>query len=106
MQVGKYKNKSIQPGYPRPITKEFLGAPEGGIDAALVWGRDGKLYLFKDEFYWNFDLKSNSLVTGPRRITKGWPGVPPYLTAAVRWTNGKSYFFQVCMRGQMTCEMR
>ena len=83
------------PGYPKSIAAEFHGAPEEDIDAALVWGKDGRLYLFKDEFYWNFDLKSKAMVVGPRRITKGWPGVPPYLSAALRWTNGKSYFFQV-----------
>ena len=104
LQVGKYKNKNIQPGYPKPIAEEFPGAPEGDIDAALLWGKDGKLYLFKEEFYWNFDMRSNSLVVGPRRISNGWPGVPPYLSAAVRWTNGKSYFFQVCMRCLPTCQ--
>ena len=83
------------PGYPKSIAAEFRGAPEEDIDAALVWGKDGRLYLFKDKFYWNFDLKSKAMVVGPRRITKGWPGVPPYLSAALRWTNGKSYFFQV-----------
>ena len=88
----------MQPGYPKGIAEEFLGAPEGDIDAALLWGRDENLYLFKGEFYWNFNLKAKSLIVGPRRISKGWPGVPANLSAAVRWTNGKSYFFQVGMQ--------
>ena len=85
----------MQPGYPKPIAEEFLGAPEGDIDAALLWGKDGQLYLFKGEVFWNFNLKFKSLVSGPTRILNGWPGVPAHLTAAARWTNGKSYFFQV-----------
>ena len=39
------------------IKDGFPGIPSN-IDAAFVWGGNGKIYFFKDSKYWKFDPES------------------------------------------------
>ena len=95
-KVHKFLNKKAQRGYPKPVSAAFPGAPiDGGFDAALLWGKNEQLYLFKGALYWKFDFSKKRV--GPRypkSISREWIGVPTNLGAALRWTNGKSYFFR------------
>ncbi|TRY69363.1 hypothetical protein TCAL_07676 [Tigriopus californicus] len=94
-QVGKYFNTDIQPGYPKPISQEFPGAPDRDIDAALLWGKNSQLYLFRGSLYWKYNFDKRTVEDSyPLEINKRWRGVPNNLSAALRWTNGKTYFFK------------
>ena len=44
----------MERGFPRSIESGFPGVPEN-IDAALVWARNNKIYLFKGSRYWKLD---------------------------------------------------
>ena len=94
-QVGKYLNMKIQPGYPKDISTEFPGAPSGNLDAALLWGGNLQVYFFKGSQYWKFNLDKGKVEDFyPKQISKRWGGIPNNLSSAVRWKNGKSYFFK------------
>ena len=82
------------PDYPRQLSKGFPAIP-GDIDAAFVWGGNGKIYFFKGNDYWKFDPeKTPHVQTGkyPRDISL-W-GLPANLDGALQWDNGKTYFFK------------
>ncbi len=94
-RVARFRNLQIEPGYPRLITEEFgPGAPDRDVDAALLWGGNGQLYLFRGGLYWKYNFaKAQVEHSYPRRISGHWRGVPSPLGAAFRWRNGRSYFF-------------
>ncbi len=93
-RVGKFRNMQIEAGYPRPISDVFPGAPDRDVDAALLWGGDGQLYLFRGGLYWKYNFAKRQVEHSyPRRISSGWRGVSSPVGAAIRWRNGKSYFF-------------
>ena len=65
------------------------------IDAAFVWGANGKTYLFKDDMYWRYNEALNSLGVGyPVSINESWVGIPNNIDSAMTWINGKTYFFK------------
>lgn len=79
----------LEPGYPKPLTD--LGLPEDvdHVDAAMVWGHNGKTYLFSGTQYWKFDEEEGRVeLDYPRSIT-AWRGIPPTIDAAFQWTDGK-----------------
>ena len=64
------------------------------MDAALIWGGNGRAYFFKGDKYWRYNELKKSVDPGYPRLTRhGW-GVPNNLDAALQWKNGKSYFFK------------
>eukprot|EP00095_Tigriopus_kingsejongensis_P000775 snap_masked-scaffold67_size430214-processed-gene-1.14 protein:Tk00775 transcript:snap_masked-scaffold67_size430214-processed-gene-1.14-mRNA-1 annotation:"matrix metalloproteinase 1 isoform x2" len=94
-QVGKFFNKAIQPGYPKPISQEFPGGPDRDIDAALLWGKNKQVYFFRGSLYWKFNFDKGTVEDSyPIEIATRWRGVPNNLSAALRWNNGKTYFFK------------
>ena len=45
-QYWKFNNQEPLPGYPKQISVGFKGIPNN-VDAAFVWGGNGKIYFFK-----------------------------------------------------------
>jgi matrix metalloproteinase-14 (membrane-inserted) len=54
----KFNNTRPLPGYPRNMSLGFPGAPSN-VDAAFVWGGNGKIYFVKDDVFWKFDPDAN-----------------------------------------------
>jgi len=93
----------VDVGYPRPIAGYWAGMSEAGfsngIDATVKWW-NGKVYLFRGAQYVRYDIPSYRVDPGyPRPITGYWPGMSEAgfsngIDAAVKWWNGKVYFFR------------
>lgn len=95
----------LENGYPKNLKRQWPGLPDH-LDAATyagrsASGRDNKLYLFKGAHYWRWDIVNGRLDKGyPKRIAKGWPGIPDHLDAAVyagrsaSSRDNKLYFFK------------
>lgn len=91
-------------GYPRSIAGNWPGVAEAGFAAdygifgAARWG-NGREYLFHKDQYLLYDVSSNQVDQGyPRLIAGNWPGMAEAgfvnkVDAAVKWWNGKVYFF-------------
>ncbi|XP_054724894.1 matrix metalloproteinase-2-like [Uloborus diversus] len=82
------------PGYPRPLTDLGLPPDLKRIDAAMVWGYNGKTYLFAGTKYWRYDESEGRVELDYPRDMSMWRGVPYHIDAAFRHTNGKTYFFK------------
>jgi Hemopexin len=88
-------------GYPAPIVAYWNNWPAGwadGIDAGLDWG-NGKVYLFRDSQYVRYDIATDRVDPGyPQPIAGNWgwnwPASFTSVDAAVKWPNGKIYFFR------------
>ena len=61
------------------------------MDAAFIWERNGRTYLFKGDKYWRFS--GSKIDYGYPRSIRVWKGLPKRIDAAMKWKNGKSYFF-------------
>ncbi|KAG6920318.1 matrix metallopeptidase 25, partial [Chelydra serpentina] len=83
-----FTDTRVDPGSPRPITD--LGLPPGvTVEAAFVWGHNGKTYLFESSQYWRFDDRAGNVEPGyPRSLTL-WKGVPPGLDDIISWNDGR-----------------
>ncbi len=89
-------------GYPKKISAGWTGFPaqfDAGIDAAVAWPGDKKLYFFKGDSYIRYDVPSQKVDAGyPKKISAGWPTLPASfksgIDAANLWPNGKIYFFK------------
>lgn len=96
-QVWRYADGSRVPdrGYPRPITAEFPGAFQRGLDAALLHP-DGSLYLFRGAQHLRYDLAAGRPHLGyPRPYAPDWPGVfPDRIDAAITWAPDIIYLFR------------
>ncbi|XP_012564333.2 matrix metalloproteinase-24 isoform X1 [Hydra vulgaris] len=81
----------------RKISDGFHNLEAGfrDVDAALVI--DYSVYFFKGEYYWRFTLQRNDYLLDsgyPKKIVANWYGLPNYVDAAFKWTNGELYFFK------------
>uniref|UniRef100_A0A1B6E667 Peptidase metallopeptidase domain-containing protein n=1 Tax=Clastoptera arizonana TaxID=38151 RepID=A0A1B6E667_9HEMI len=85
---------TLMGGYPKPITN--LGLPESldHIDAAMVWGHNGKTYFFSGTMFWRFDEEVGHVELDYPRDMAIWGGVGYYIDTAFQWKNGKTYFFK------------
>ncbi|XP_077532600.1 matrix metalloproteinase-2-like isoform X2 [Haemaphysalis longicornis] len=86
-------NKAL-PGYPRPLTNLGLPASLSHVDAAMVWGHNGKTYFFSGEQYWRYDEFDASVELDYPRHIRMWRGVPRNVDAAFQYTDGQTYFFK------------
>ena len=66
------------------------------IDAAILWDQENA-YFFRGSEYFRWEIASNTIPEGyPRPIAndfQGWPEHWENVEAAVRWPNGRIYFF-------------
>lgn len=81
---------------PVSISEAFkLDSNIDSIDAAFVWGANGKTYLFKNDKYWRYNEALKAIDMGyPVQINTTWKGVPNNLDSAMTWINGKTYFLK------------
>lgn len=82
------------PGYPRPLTNLGLPASLTHVDAAMVWGHNGKTYFFSGDQYWRYDEFDRSVEFDYPRHIRMWRGVPHGVDAAFQHTDGQTYFFK------------
>ena len=65
------------------------------MDAAVEWGANGELYIFKGDMFWRYNGYKNSIDPGyPKTIHSVLPRLPNHIEAALQWKNGKTYFFK------------
>lgn len=80
--------------YPKEISEGFTGIPDH-LDAAMVWGGNGKIYFYKGSKFWRFDpLKRPPVKSSYPKPISNWEGLPNSLDAALQYTNGYTYFFK------------
>ncbi|KAK6638074.1 hypothetical protein RUM44_008499 [Polyplax serrata] len=84
----------LMPGYPKPI--HYLGLPREleRVDAAMVWGHNGKTYFFSGTMYWRFDEEVGRVELDYPRDMSMWKGVGYNIDAVFQWKDGKTYFFK------------
>ena len=79
------------------IYDKFRGLPEEvtKIDAAFIWKRNGRMYLFVGDDYYRYDESRQTIDIGyPRKISDAWHGVPDNVEAGFVWRNDVTYFFK------------
>jgi len=93
-------NDRADSGYPAAISPNWHNWPAAwtdGVDAGLDWG-NGKAYFFHDSQYVRYDIATDRVDAGyPATIAGNWGNWPAAWTgvdAAVKWNNGKVYFFR------------
>ncbi|KAH9376622.1 hypothetical protein HPB48_005833 [Haemaphysalis longicornis] len=94
VQYWLFNSNKALPGYPRPLTNLGLPASLSHVDAAMVWGHNGKTYFFSGEQYWRYDEFDASVELDYPRHIRMWRGVPRNVDAAFQYTDGQTYFFK------------
>ncbi|KAG5878181.1 hypothetical protein JTB14_028197 [Gonioctena quinquepunctata] len=90
----RFSTNRVDSSYPKPLT--HLGIPREitHIDGAMVWGHNGKTYLYSGDRYWSFDEELQHVeLDYPRHISM-WKGVGTDIDAVFQWKDGKTYFFK------------
>ena len=89
-----YKNRTLVKG-PSNVSELNLPAAAHNMHAAVEWGANGKLYIFKGDKFWRYDNNRRGIDPGyPKTIQSVVPDLPSNLNAALQWKNGKTYFFK------------
>lgn len=61
----------------------------------MVWGHNGKTYLFSGHNYWRLDEAQEKVESDYPRDMDIWRGVPHDIDAVMQWhRNGITYFFK------------
>jgi len=83
----------------RPLTDFGLGDNITSLDAAFVWGKNKKTYLFSGDQYWRYDEYYRRLDSGYPRHIRNWRGVPSDIDAVITWTDGEmmQYIDPICV---------
>ncbi|XP_049287319.1 matrix metalloproteinase-2-like [Anopheles funestus] len=78
----------------RPLTD--FGLPEDlkRIDAALVWPKNNKTYLFAGHRFWRYNDTAGEMDEGYPSSMDRWFGIPNNIDAATAVASGKTYFFK------------
>nr|XP_018668837.1 matrix metalloproteinase-14 isoform X4 [Ciona intestinalis] len=93
-RMWRFNGRVLDPGFPRDSSDLALPA---NPSAALQWGGDGNIYVFRKSYFYRFSEWQP--FDGRKRyqhkkIAKFWTGIPNAPDAAIQWKNGKSYFFK------------
>ena len=81
---------------PRPLTDLGLSPSVDKVDAAFVWGKNNRAYLFSRDRYWKLTADGRGIESGyPQSISQRWRGIPNDIDAVFTWRNGETYFFKV-----------
>ncbi|RUS70359.1 hypothetical protein EGW08_021878 [Elysia chlorotica] len=76
----------------RSISDGFPGIPNN-VDAAFIWGANNATYFLKGDLYWRYTVYGGT--QGYPKPLRNWAwNMPSRVDAAVRWTNGRTYFFK------------
>ncbi|XP_059481319.1 matrix metalloproteinase-2-like isoform X2 [Neocloeon triangulifer] len=78
----------------RPLTYLGLNETVEKVDAAFVWGHNGKTYLFSGNSYWRIDDDTGKVELDYPRDMSMWSGVGYNIDAAFKWKDGHIYFFK------------
>lgn len=89
-----YSGNEPDPGYPRPLAHLGLPPDLSHIDDAVVWGYNGKTYLFSGTMYWRLDDDSGTVELDYPRDMSIWRGVGYNIDAVFQWKDGYTYFFK------------
>lgn len=91
---------NLMPGYPKPI--HHLGLPKelDHIDAAMVWGHNGKTYFFSGTMYWRFDEEENRVELDYPRDMSMWRGVGYNIDTVFQWRDGKNIYYEKAYPGK------
>jgi hypothetical protein len=89
------KQKTVDPGCPQPVDRNWTGLPLTGVDAALNWA-DGVSYFFVGGDYYRYNNKLDRVDVGyPKPIAGNWNGLTlDRVDACFRNSKGKVYFFR------------
>lgn len=63
------------------------------IDAAMVWSKNNRTYLFSSERFWKYSKKYQMDAFYPRVMAR-WKGVPSNLDAVLSLSNRRTIFFK------------
>lgn len=75
------------------ITRYTYDPEISRIDAAMVWSKNNRTYLFSSDRFWKFSKKYQMDAFYPRVMAR-WKGVPSNLDAIVSIPNRKTIFFK------------
>lgn len=79
---------------PRPIS-DFGLTNATKIDAAMVWSKNRRTYLFAGSQFVRYNEESKRIDDNyPAQIVDKWRGIPNNIDAAASVANGKTYFFK------------
>ncbi|KAK3919707.1 Matrix metalloproteinase-16, partial [Frankliniella fusca] len=88
-----FSGNFLESGYPKPLTDLGLPPTLTHIDGAMVWGHNGKTYLFSGTVYWRLDEDVAKVELDYPRDMSMWRGVG-YNIDAVFQKDGVTYFFK------------
>lgn len=87
-----FSANELDPRYPRPLTDLGLPATLTHIDGAMVWGYNGKTYLFSGTMYWRLDEDVGTVELDYPRDMSMWRGVGYNIDAVFQWKDGKVHY--------------
>lgn len=77
---------------PRPISDFGIPSSVTKVDAAFVWTKNYKTYLFSGNQFWRYDDVFQRMDEGyPKNISR-WHGIPKDLDAVATFPNGQTLF--------------
>ncbi|XP_062535381.1 matrix metalloproteinase-19-like [Armigeres subalbatus] len=92
-RVWVYANNQLEAGYPKPIRDDFPGLPNN-LSAVFVT-KQGSLLAIRKKQYWFYNPRKRPQVGKEfPRLVYDFKDMPSNLNAALRHTDGISYFFK------------
>ncbi|XP_077283513.1 stromelysin-3-like [Arctopsyche grandis] len=64
------------------------------INAVFLWPRNERTYLFKNDKFWRYNEKTNTLDDGYPMHMRRWKGIPENINSVINWIDGSTYFFK------------